>query len=156
NDSAGRVVAWTDRNGTRYRYTYDQLDRVVDEGAEDGTLRFRFGYGEPDPATGLRTHTETNALGHTTAYLVNDRHQITAQTDPLGHPPVFDRDEYDRLLSRTDPLGRTTRFAYDGVGDLVAVTRPDGEQSTAEYFADTSLPTVLTRPGGLTWRQTYD
>ncbi|MFJ4680079.1 RHS repeat-associated core domain-containing protein [Kitasatospora sp. NPDC088783] len=156
NDAAGRITAWTDRNGTEYRYSYDARDRVTDEGAADGTLRFRFGYGEPDPDTGLRTTTETNALGHTTTYTVNERHQITAITDPLGNTTRFERDAHDRLLSRTDPLGRTTHFAHDGVGDLTAVTRPDGERSTAAYFGDTSLPTEITRPGGLTWRQTYD
>ncbi|GAA0665945.1 hypothetical protein GCM10010193_16770 [Kitasatospora atroaurantiaca] len=156
NDSQGRIVAWTDRNGTQYRYTYDPRDRVVDEGAADGTLRFHFEYGDPDPVTGIRVNSETNALGHTTRYHVNERLQIVAQVDPLGNTTLFERDEYDRLLSRTDPLGRVTRFAYDGVGDVVAVTRPDGEQSTAAYFGDTSLPTAITRPGGLTWLQTYD
>ncbi|WAL74359.1 DUF6531 domain-containing protein [Kitasatospora sp. YST-16] len=156
NDATGRITAWTDRNGTEYRYTYDDRDRVVDEGAADGTLRFHFTYGEPDPDTGLRTTTETNALGRTTTYTVNERHQITAITDPLGHTTHYERDEYDQLLSRTDPLGRTTHYERDGVGDLIAVTRPDGLQSTAAYFGDTNLPTEITRPGGQTWLQTYD
>ncbi|MEV4612213.1 RHS repeat-associated core domain-containing protein [Kitasatospora sp. NPDC049258] len=156
NDQSGRMLSWTDRNDSRYRYTYDQHDRVVDEGGADGSLRFRFTYGDPDPATGARAHTETNALGHTTTYLVNDRAQITAITDPLGHTTRFERDEFDRLLTETDPLGRTTRYDYDGAGDLVSVTRPDGERTTATYASALSLPEVVTEPGGATWRYTYD
>ncbi|MFD9124069.1 RHS repeat-associated core domain-containing protein [Kitasatospora sp. NPDC059571] len=156
NDSQGRVVAWTDRNGTRYRYVYDQFDRVVEEGAEDGSLRFGFEYGDPDPVTGIRIHSETDALGHCTRYHVNEHAQVVAQSDPLGNTTLFERDAYDRLLLRTDPLGRTTAFEYDGAGDLVAVVRPDGERSTTAYLGTSSLPTVITRPGGRTWRQAYD
>ncbi|MFF4604252.1 RHS repeat-associated core domain-containing protein [Streptomyces sp. NPDC001339] len=156
NDAQGRILSWTDRNGTRYLYTYDALDRVVEEGGADGSLRFRFEYGDPDPVTGLRTHCETNVLGHTTRYQINEHAQVVAETDPLGNTTLFERDEYDCLLSQTDPLGRTTRFTYDDTGGLVAVTRPDGERSTAAYFGDSSLPTLITRPGGLTWRQTFD
>ncbi|MEU2625438.1 DUF6531 domain-containing protein [Kitasatospora sp. NPDC007106] len=156
NDASGRILSWTDRNNSRYVYTYDAHDRVVDEGGTDGALRFRFGYGEVDPATGLKVHTETDALGHTTAYEVNEHSQITAITDPLGHTTRYERDAYDRLLAETDPLGRTTRYDYDGAGDLVCVTRPDGERSTATYVGELSLPADVMEPGGATWHQTYD
>ncbi|QRX96451.1 MULTISPECIES: RHS repeat-associated core domain-containing protein [Streptomyces] len=156
NDAQGRILSWTDRNGTRYLYTYDEFDRVVEEGGADGSLRFHFEYGDPDPVTGLKVHSETNALGHTTRYQINEHAQVVAETDPLGNTTFFERDEYDNLLSQTDPLGRTTRFEYDDTGGLVNVTRPDGEQSTASYFGDSSLPSLITRPGGLTWQQTFD
>lgn len=156
NDASGRILSWTDRNDSRYLYVYDDLDRVVDEGGADGTLRFHFTYGAPDPATGLRTHTETNALGHTTTYTVNEHAQITAITDPLGHTTHYERDQYDALLSETDPLGRTTRYAYDGAGDLISVTRPDGEQTIVVHDGPFGLPTTVTEPGGAVWQQTYD
>ncbi|GAA0680024.1 hypothetical protein GCM10010193_37140 [Kitasatospora atroaurantiaca] len=156
NDTTGRILSWTDRNNSQYLYTYDQFDRVVDEGGADGTLRFHFTYGDPDPSTGLKVHTETNALGHTTRYHVNEHAQITAQIDPLGNTTHFERDEYDRLLTQTDPLGRTTRFEYDGGGDLTTITRPDGQQTTATYTDRLSLPTTITTPGGAAWHQTYD
>ncbi|MGW4383992.1 DUF6531 domain-containing protein [Kitasatospora sp. NPDC004531] len=156
NDGTGRVLSWTDRNDSRYHYSYDSLDRVTDEGGGDGTLRFRFTYSDPDPATGLRTHTETNALGHTTRYLVDEHARITAVTDPLGHTARFERDDYDRLLALTDPLGRTTRYEYDGAGDLVALTHPDGSRATASYHATAGLPVRVTDPGGGSWLQDYD
>ncbi|WBP87764.1 RHS repeat-associated core domain-containing protein [Kitasatospora cathayae] len=156
NDASGRILSWTDRNNSQYLYAYDRLDRAVDEGGADGTLRFHFTYGAPDPETGLRTHTETNALGHTTTYTVNDHAQITAITGPLGHTTAYERDEYDRLLTETDALGRTTRYEYDGAGDLISVTRPDGEQTTAVYLDQLSLPVQITEPDGSVWRHTYD
>ncbi|WP_051943699.1 DUF6531 domain-containing protein [Streptacidiphilus rugosus] len=155
-DAWDRITSWTDRNNSRYWYVYDALGRVVDEGGEDGSLRFTFHYGEPDPSTGLRVNSETNALGHTTRYEINPQHQVVAVIDPLGHTTRYERDPFDRLLAETDPLGRTTRYAYDGAGDLVAVTRPDGERTTAEYAGELSLPTTIVEPGGATWRQTYD
>ncbi|MFF2819661.1 DUF6531 domain-containing protein [Kitasatospora cineracea] len=156
NDAAGRIVSWSDRNGTQYHYTYDQMDRVVDEGSSDGLLRFRFLYGDTDPATRNKVHSEIDAYGNTTRYHVNERAQITARIDPLGNTTLFERDEYDRLLAETDPLGRTTRYEYDGAGDLTAVTRPDGHRTTLSYTGTLSVPTEITYPGGATWRQTFD
>ncbi|SEM02865.1 DNA/RNA non-specific endonuclease [Streptacidiphilus jiangxiensis] len=156
NDAAGRVVSWRDRAGTEYRYVYDESGRVVDESGPEGLLRFRFEYGDVDPATGSRTHCEIDAYGNTTRFEVNDRAQITARTDALGHTTRFERDDHDRLLSQTDPLGRTTRYAYDGAGDLVSVTGPDGRVSTLSYAGDLSVPTEIVYPGGAAWRQEFD
>ena len=155
-DAWDRITSWTDRNESSYHYVYDALGRVVDEGGATGALRFTFRYGAPDPATGLRRHTETNALGHTTTYEVNERLQITAITDPLGNTTRFERDVADRLLSRTDPLGHRITYAYDATGDLVLVERPDGTRSTAVYASSLPLPTELVDVGGAVWRQTYD
>ncbi|GAA4868308.1 DUF6531 domain-containing protein [Kitasatospora terrestris] len=135
NDAHGRLTSWTDRNNSQYRYTYDHLGRVTDEGGTDGFLRFTFSYGDRDPDTGLRTHTETNALGHTTTYMINDHAQVIAVTDPLG---------------------RTTRYEYDGAGDLIAITRPDGARSTSTYTDRLGLPAIVTGAGGATWQHTYD
>ncbi|MFJ9523361.1 DUF6531 domain-containing protein [Kitasatospora sp. NPDC101801] len=156
NDTTGRLTSWTDRNNSQYLYTYDAHDRVTDEGGADGALRFTFSYGDPDPVTGLRLHTETNALGHTTSYHINEHAQVTTQIDPLGNATHYERDEYDRLLSETDPLGRTTSYEYDGAGDLITVTRPDGLQTTVEFTDGLSLPTRIVEPGGATWLQSYD
>ncbi|MEV4555533.1 RHS repeat-associated core domain-containing protein [Kitasatospora sp. NPDC049285] len=156
NDAGGRVLSWTDRNNSQYLYAYDAHDRVVDEGGADGALRFHFDYADPDPVTGIRVHSETNALGHTTRYHVNEHAQIVAQVDPLGNTVRHERDDHDRLLAETDPLGHTTRYAYDGADDLISVTRPDGEQAVVEYGPTVGLPTRVVEPGGATWLFTYD
>ncbi|GAA1252019.1 hypothetical protein GCM10009665_48450 [Kitasatospora nipponensis] len=156
NDANGRILSWTDRNDSQYLYQYDARDRVTDEGGADGSLRFRFTYGAFDPDTGVKVHTETNALGHTTTYHINEHAQVVARIDPLGHTTRYERDAYDRLLTETDPLGRTTRHEYDGAGDLISVIRPDGERITAEYTGTLGLLATITEPGGARWEQTYD
>ncbi|MGW3210392.1 putative T7SS-secreted protein [Streptomyces sp. NPDC001135] len=154
-DDRGRVTSWTDTNDRSYAYEYDDQDRCVAQGGTAGHMAHRFSYGEPDPATGLRTTTATTAEGHTTRYLVNDTWQVVAETDPLGATTHYVRDRYHRLLSATDPLGHTTTFRYDDEGNLTSVVRPDGRESRAEYNA-LGLPVKVVNPDGTVIRQTYD
>ncbi|CAL9477766.1 putative T7SS-secreted protein [Streptomyces sp. enrichment culture] len=154
-DDRARVTSWTDRNGSRYDYAYDDRDRCVAEGGEAGHIALRLAYDETDPETGHRVTTTTTREGATHRYLVNDAHQVVAQTDPLGAVTRYERDRFNRLLSRTDPLGRTTRFTYDDAGNLTTVIRPDGRRTTAEYNAP-GLPVRIVHPDGRVVRQTYD
>ncbi|MFF4405327.1 putative T7SS-secreted protein [Streptomyces sp. NPDC001404] len=154
-DDRGRVTSWTDRNGSRYDYTYDDRDRCVYESGVDGHMRCSIDYAEPDPATGLRVTTVTDALGHATRHVFNDALQLVGQTDPLGAVTRLCWDRHDRLLSRTDALGRTTEYRYDGEGRLTAVVRPDGREAQASHNA-LGLPETVTYPDGSVWRQTYD
>ncbi|MEU8028175.1 putative T7SS-secreted protein [Streptomyces sp. NPDC049099] len=154
-DDRGRVTSWTDTNDRSYAYEYDDQDRCIAQGGTAGHMAHRFSYGEPDPATGLRTTTATTAEGHTTRYLVNDAWQVVAETDPLGATTHYVRDRYHRLLSTTGPLGHTTTFRYDDEGNLVSVIRPDGRESRAEYNT-LGLPVKVVNPDGTVIRQTYD
>ncbi|MFJ9799775.1 putative T7SS-secreted protein [Streptomyces sp. NPDC101145] len=154
-DERARVTSWTDRNGSRYDYAYDDRDRCVAEGGEAGHIALRLTYDETDPETGHRVTTVTTPQGATRRYLINDAHQVVADIDPLGAVTRYERDRYNRLLSRTDPLGRTTRFTYDDAGNLTAVTRPDGRRTTAEYN-ELGLPVRIVHPDGRVVRQTYD
>ncbi|MFV2118301.1 putative T7SS-secreted protein, partial [Streptomyces sp. Act-28] len=154
-DERGRVTSWTDRNGSRYDYAYDDRDRCVAQGGEDGHVANRFTYDGTDPETGHRVTTATTPAGATRRYLVNDAHQVVAEIDPLGAVTRYERDRHNRLLSHTDPLGRTTRLAYDDAGNLTSVTRPDGRRTTAEYDGP-GLPVRIVHPDGRVVRQTYD
>ncbi|WP_236243943.1 putative T7SS-secreted protein [Streptomyces sp. CC210A] len=154
-DDRARVTSWTDTNGSRYDYAYDDRDRCIAEGGVAGHVALRLDYDGTDPGTGLRVTTATTGSGAVHRYLVNDAHQIVAETDPLGAVTRFERDRYNRLLSRTDPLGHTTRFAYDEAGRLTRVVRPDGREATAEYNA-LGLPVRVTGPDRNSVRQEYD
>ncbi|MBH5336704.1 RHS repeat protein [Streptomyces pactum] len=153
-DDEHRVIAWTDTNGSRYDYVYDNQDRCIAEGGEAGHLSLRISYDGTDAATGHRVTTVTTAEGHTSRYLVNDLSQVVAVTDPLGHTTRTRYDRYGHVLTRTDALGSTTTYTYDDAGRPTGVTGPDGTRSTVVYD-DLGLPTALTGPDG-TWRQTYD
>ncbi|MFD7985903.1 putative T7SS-secreted protein [Kitasatospora indigofera] len=154
-DAAGRMTAWTDRNGSRYAYAYDHLDRCTDQGGVAGHLRYHYDYDQRDPGSGHRVTAATDSLGHTTRYLVDGEGRIAAETDPLGATTQYTYDRHGRRLSVTDPLGGCFAFAYDEAGNITAVTRPDGAQSLARY-SDLNRPLVVAEPDGSTWRQTYD
>ncbi|WP_234348004.1 putative T7SS-secreted protein [Streptomyces specialis] len=154
-DEHRRVTAWIDSNQRRYDYVYDDRDRVVAEGGEDGHLRVSLTYSAPDPGTGHRVTTLTTAEGHTTRHLIDARCRVLATTDALGHTTRTDYDDAGRVVARTDALGRTTAFGYDEAGRLAAVTLPDGSGTTATYN-DHGLPVTVTGPDGAVWRQEYD
>ncbi|MFG2988649.1 putative T7SS-secreted protein [Streptomyces sp. NPDC048257] len=154
-DERARVTSWTDTNGSRYDYTYDDRDRCVAEGGAEGHIALRVDYDGTDAETGLRVTTVTMASGAVHRYLVNDAHQVVAEIDPLGTATRFERDRYNRLLSRTNPLGRTTRFRYDEEGRLTAAVRPDGHETTVEYN-DLGMPVKVVHPDLTTTLQEYD
>ncbi|MFF1871154.1 putative T7SS-secreted protein [Kitasatospora herbaricolor] len=154
-DAAGRMTAWTDRNGSRYAYAYDHLDRCVDQGGAEGHLRYHYDYDQRDPGSGHRITAATDSLGHTRRYLIDGGSRIVAETDPLGATTQYTYDRHGRRLSVTDPLGATVTLTYDEAGNPATATRPDGTQSLVSY-GDLNLPLAVMEPDGTTWRQSYD
>lgn len=154
-DEHGRITAWTDTNGSRFDYVYDDQDRCTYQSGVNGHLETTFTWDGIDPATGLRTTTLTTGSGRTERHLINDRSQVVAEIDPLGAVTRFTYDRRHRLLSRTDPLGRTTRTEYDGEGRSVLAERPDGRQTRVEYDT-TGMPTRITATDGTVTHQTFD
>ncbi|MGK5500372.1 DUF6531 domain-containing protein [Streptomyces sp. URMC 125] len=153
-DPDGRITSWTDRNDSTYHYIYDTEGRVSRTTGPAGFLSSTFAY-EPAEADGHRTTHFTDSTGATTAFRINQAHQVVTETDPLGHTTHFDFDPYDRLLAVTDPLGHTTRFERDEHGNLTAMTAPDGARTTAAYN-HLHLPIEITERGGRRTRYTYD
>ncbi|MFE7775781.1 putative T7SS-secreted protein [Streptomyces sp. NPDC057445] len=147
-DEYGRITSWTDTNGRHFDYVYDERDRCVAQSGANGHFSSRFAYDEHGT-------TLTDAAGHQSRYLVDDRLQVVAETDATGATTRFERDRYNRLLARTDPLGHTTRISYDSVGRVVSVARPDGRQSIVEYD-ELGLPVRVTGVDGTVTRQTFD
>ncbi|MDX6363061.1 MAG: hypothetical protein QOC85_2071, partial [Streptomyces sp.] len=175
-DEHRRVIAWTDSNGRRYDYVYDDRDRVVAEGGEAGHVQITLAYTEPDAESGHRTTVLTTADGRATRHLIGRGCHVLATTDPLGHTTRFRYSPSGDLLSRTDPLGATTTFVYDEDGGLLAATRPDGSElrivrgpfglpvevvgpdgtRTTYEYDELGNRTAVTDPAGLTTRCTYD
>ncbi|WP_247745973.1 putative T7SS-secreted protein [Streptomyces oryzae] len=154
-DDEARLVSWTDTNGRRYDYVYDNLHRVIAEGGTAGHMQVRIDYDGIDNATGHRVTTVTTAAGHATRHLFNERGQTVGQVGPLGHRTITERDAYNRPLSHTDALGRTTTFTYDEAGRLAAVRRPDGTTASATRN-ELGLPVTTTDPDGAVWRREWD
>ncbi|MFG2220334.1 putative T7SS-secreted protein [Streptomyces sp. NPDC048685] len=154
-DELGRITSWTDTNGSRYEYVYDEHDRCVHQAGTSGHLEARFTWDDIDPDTGLRMTSMTDGLGHTTRYVINDRSQVVAEIDPLGAVTRYERDRYHRLLSRTDPLGHVIRSTYDEDGRMAVVERPDRRQARTEYN-ELGLPIRIIGTDGNVTRQTFD
>ncbi|WP_372509518.1 RHS repeat-associated core domain-containing protein [Streptomyces humicola] len=145
-----RVTSWEDRNGTWYRYEYDENGRCVRTPGTDRILDYTYAYDEES-----RTTSVTDSLGNTSTYEFNDAYQLIRHTDPLGNVTVRTWDRYDRLQSLTDPLGYTTCYTYDADGNVVAVRDPDGSLTSIEYN-DLRLPVGITQPDGMVFRLSYD
>jgi RHS repeat-associated protein len=157
-DRAGRIVRWEDRNGTWYRYTYDDGGRCVHGTGPGGRLAATFTYttDERDPSgPGRRTTVVTDSFGHATVYQLNAAAQVVRETDPLGHTTTLDWDRYDRLTAHTDTLGRTTAYHYDERGNLTGMTRPDRSRITVRHD-DRDRPVATVGPDGAVWQQEYD
>ncbi|TQK45214.1 RHS repeat-associated protein [Streptomyces sp. SLBN-118] len=154
-DERARVTSWTDTNGSRYEYNYDDRDRCIAEGGTEGHMALRLDYGGIDAETGLRVTTTTTSSGGVHRYLINEAHQVVAEIDPLGAVTRYERDRYNRLLSTTDPLDHHAQFDYDEAGNLVRVTRPDGRESRTEYN-DLGLPLKVNGFDGTSRRHAYD
>ncbi|MFD4943043.1 putative T7SS-secreted protein [Streptomyces sp. NPDC058239] len=154
-DELGRITSWTDTNGSRYEYVYDEHDRCVYQAGADGHLEAHFTWDDTDPDTGLRMTSMTDSLGHTKRYVINDRSQVVTEFDALGAAIRFEHDRYHRLLSRTDPLGHITRFTCDETGRLTTEVRPDGLESSVQYN-DLQLPVRVTNPDRTVVEYAYD
>ncbi|MGA5409315.1 putative T7SS-secreted protein [Streptomyces lavendulocolor] len=154
-DEYGRITSWTDTNGSHFDYVYDEQHRCVYHSGSNGHLESHFTWDDTDADTGLRQTSITDALGHTTRYLINSRLQVVGEIDPLGAVVHSEYDPYNRLLSRTDALGHVTRFTYDEEGRLTEVMRPDGRPMSAEYNS-LGLPVRVRGTDGTVVRQTYD
>ncbi|MFE9135152.1 putative T7SS-secreted protein [Streptomyces sp. NPDC007355] len=154
-DEHGRITSWTDTNGSRFDYVYDEQDRCTYQSGANGHLETTFTWDDVDPATGLRVTTLTDGLGHTQRRLINDRAQVVAESDALGAVTRATYDRHNRLLSRTDPLGHVSRSTYDERGRLTVLERPDGRQARAEYD-EAGFPVRIVGTDGNVTRQTFD
>ncbi|MGX1886919.1 putative T7SS-secreted protein [Streptomyces sp. NPDC055287] len=155
NDDLGRITVWTDTNNSSYSYVYDDKHRCTYQSGQAGHLRNSFTYDDTDPATGHKTTTVTNSLGHTTRFLVNSRLQVVSETGPDGATTHHTYDEHDRPLTTTDPLGRTTSYGYDDAGRLVMAVRPDGAYTSIGYN-DLGLPVSIGGTDGSRRSQEFD
>ncbi|WP_406269338.1 DUF6531 domain-containing protein [Streptomyces sp. NBC_00191] len=154
-DEQGRITSWTDTNGSHFDYVYDDRDRCVAQSGTNGHLNSRFTWDDTDADSGLRLTSVTNALGHTSRFLIDERVQVVAEIDATGAVTRFERDRYNRLLSVTNPLGHVSRSTYDESGRPITVVRPDGRELNADYN-ELGLPVRVKASDGTVTHQTYD
>ncbi|MFJ8699808.1 RHS repeat-associated core domain-containing protein [Streptomyces ardesiacus] len=149
-DDRARVVSWTDRNGSWYRFGYDNDDRCVTGRGAGGYLNCDVVY---DPTRRVTMYTDS--LGHVTRYEHNELLQLVGVTDPLGRRESLEWDRHGRLLKQIDPMGRETGYSYDEAGNVTSIVGPDGRRATAKYN-QWHLPVVTVGGDGAVRTYTYD
>jgi RHS repeat-associated protein len=155
-DARLRVVSWTDSNGSRYSYTYDEEDRCIAEGGVAGHYTLSLAYEGTDPAfPGMHVTTAMTGEGHVSKYVVNDACLIVAEIDPNGAVTRVEYDDSRHVTARVDPLGNRTHMVNDDFGLPTRVIRPDGLETVAEYNA-LHLPVLIRQEDGTTIRHDYD
>ena len=138
-DGLGNVVAVTDPRGNSFRYTYDQLNRVVEQ---------------DEPTT-------TDAARAVTSYTYTRTAQVLTTTDALGGRTEATYDDLDRPLTMTQVERRpaqnnfTTSVVYDDSGNVLRTVSPTGATSRNTY--DTlGRATRVTDPSGVSQQFGYD
>ncbi|MFG3082957.1 RHS repeat-associated core domain-containing protein [Streptomyces parvulus] len=149
-DDRARVVSWTDRNASWYRFVYDGEDRCVAGRGADGYLNCVIDY---DPAHRVTTYSDS--LGHATRFEHNELLQLVRVIDPLDRQESLEWDRHGRLLKQTDPMGRETAYTYDEAGNVTSIAGPDGRRATAEYN-QWHLPVMTVGGDGAVRTYSYD
>lgn len=126
-----------DRNLRRWRYLYDNSDRlqaVVDPLGGQTTLAYT--------ASGTLTSI-TDPAGRTTAFQVDARGDLVRITDPDGSTRRFQYQQH-RLTAQVSKRNFRTDYFYDGFGRLIRSRWPDGttrqltSQASATLFDPSS------------------
>ncbi|MFE8647260.1 DUF6531 domain-containing protein, partial [Sphingomonas sp. NCPPB 2930] len=154
----GVLVGYTLATGERYAATYDEYSpagRVTRSWCEDTGEGLVFDYHPRAQTTRV-----TDALGRTTTYLWNARHDIVATIDPLGHRQDTPMDANGHLASTTDALGRSVSYQFDDRGNATTIVDAAGHATRLAYGTaedgTQDLPVTLTDALGHTWHTAYD
>ncbi|MBQ1094843.1 RHS domain-containing protein [Streptomyces sp. b94] len=155
-DERLRITSWTDTNGHRYAYAYDDRDRCITASGEAGHFSLTLDYEGADPEwPECRVTTLTTAEGTAHRFVVNDNCQVVAEVDALGHIQRTGYDENHHVVSRMDALNHVTRLENNAIGQPVRVVRPDGHVIRAEYN-ELALMERLVGADSLVQQHVYD
>ncbi|MBZ6248371.1 RHS repeat-associated core domain-containing protein [Streptomyces olivaceus] len=155
-DERLRITSWTDTNGHKYEYAYDNNDRCIGEGGEAGHFALTLDYEGVDAQwPDCRITTLTTAEGRVTRFVVNDSCQVVAEINALGHVQRTSYDAHHHVVSRTDALHRVTRSENNALGQPVRIVRPDDHVIRAEYN-ELALMKRLVGADGLVQQHEYD
>jgi RHS repeat-associated protein len=150
HDDADRIIAWIDRAGYRYDYSYDEDGRISRAGGADGTLAASFDYD-----LGARCTRVIDSYEAVIEYWYDEHSHLARTVDPLGNATQYRHDRFGRMVEHMDPLGNVTRFVRDESGNVRELHRADGSRVLAEYDAS-GRPLRIVAPGGATSVMDYD
>jgi len=131
-DLGGRIIAestpyFAGEKAPWKRYSYDRLDRRINEMSPDGAC-YRF---EHD---GRKT-TRIDPLGRRSSVFMSETGKPDRVIHADGGETSFTYDVMDRVSSVTSPVGLTTEFAYDAAGNRRWTKDPDAGEMSFEFDA---------------------
>jgi len=121
-DAIGNLLATTDACGAVTCYTYDSLDRPIEE---------------------------RNAVGGLTQTRYDQSGNVIVQIDALGAIMRFRYDAYGLKRSQTDATGVTTRYEYDRLGRLTNTVDAFGGTESRQMDAGNNLVRVKAKNGAI-------
>jgi RHS repeat-associated protein len=144
-DAYGRVETVTDFEGYELKYSYDNLNRVVEIlFPDDTTIQYDYEWIEPDEVDPTNPQPEniarrlgptrvTDRLGRSSEIYYNARGQVAATRDPAEQITQYFWCRCGSLSKLVDPEGQVTQWEYDLQGRPSLKTYADGTQESWEY-----------------------
>lgn len=150
-DSAGRILAYGDRNDVRVTFGHDADGRLRAAFDHFGTQVLWFEW-TGNELTAVHDATRRVEYGYSGG-------RLTGVTDVLGHLWSYDYYGNGQLKSMTDPEGRVRSLEYAGNGRVSKVTEPDATFTQYGYDYDSAKREVyvkIVHPLGRIEERWYD
>jgi RHS repeat-associated protein len=140
-DGRHRLLAKTLKNGTTFRYDYDdESDRCVRSAADGGLQAIELYYDDRKKLTIVHGTPEPREHTHDDGGLV-----VKTRTPDGAVEEAISVDEDQLVVSQKNAAGEETLYEHDEHGNPTKVTRPDGSEITWTWTDD--LLTCRTDPG---------
>ncbi|MCH9651395.1 MAG: hypothetical protein K0U98_24425 [Deltaproteobacteria bacterium] len=150
-DDLDRVVTQTDNLGTLLTRVFDSNDNLLEETDANGNTK-TFEYDQLN-----RLVLENLPEGRSQSFTYDAAGKATSTTDPNGFVINFEYDELDRQVRTVDPasVGTFEVNSFDLTGNLVSTTDRRGNTTTFQ-LDDLNRVTQIDHPMGVSESFTYD
>jgi RHS repeat-associated protein len=157
-DADGNLEAESDPEGNTRSWSYDENSQVIGivspRGNQEGAEPVEFTTSiQRDPLG--RPEKVVDPLGGKSEFVYDDNGNLEAETDANGHTTAFVYNPADELIETKKPNGAVLKTEYDGAGNVVA--QIDGEGNATTYVRNVlGQPTEVIDPLERKTRQFFD
>ena len=109
-----QTLTITDEEGYQTKYSYDILDRLVEEKVSP---------------------TKDNSVSYVTTYAYDYEGRQTSVTDAKGGKTQYVYDDLGRIIEKADALDNKTAYTYSNTGKVLTATEPGGRVTQSIYDA---------------------
>ncbi|GAA6152197.1 hypothetical protein NBRC116587_16160 [Pseudoteredinibacter isoporae] len=129
-DKTQNLLAQTDENGNRTRFSYNErYQKIAQLDALDGVYLWEY-----DDAGNLSATVDEE--GRRSTYTYDDQNRMTASTDAAGRDSTYGYDANGNLTSETRPYDFAFSYRYNALNQQVGITNPDGGEESKTYTND--------------------